>query len=192
MEAFFELNAFFILFYLITVLWIGEFIIFPSSFDADDYREKRSFFRILGGVIASILFTITLTFFGVFTLEGTGADTLRVTGIIFYIIGILLRYSGSIYLGPYFTRNVSVGRTQELVSTGPYRMLRHPLYLGLFLLTVGVPLFFSNLFAIAVAFLIGIPLNIRMKNEEKAMENVLGDTYRTWKKTRYRFIPYIY
>jgi len=192
MEAFFELNAFFILFYLITVLWIGEFIIFPSSFDADDYREKRSFFRILGGVIASILFTITLTFFGVFTLEGTGADILRVTGIIFYIIGILLRYSGSIYLGPYFTRNVSVGRTQELVSTGPYRMLRHPLYLGLFLLTVGVPLFFSNLFAIAVAFLIGIPLNIRMKNEEKAMENVLGDTYRTWKKTRYRFIPYIY
>jgi protein-S-isoprenylcysteine O-methyltransferase Ste14 len=104
-----------------------------------------------------------------------------------------LRYISILYLGKHFTRDVEVSKTQTLISKGPYRWLRHPLYLGLFLLTISVPLFFQNwLMTILSSIAMFFMLNHRMNIEETLMEDVIGNTYIEWKKTRYRFIPWIY
>jgi protein-S-isoprenylcysteine O-methyltransferase Ste14 len=88
---------------------------------------------------------------------------------------------------------VAVSADQTLISHGPYRFLRHPLYVGLFLLTVSVPLFFKNIPILLLSMLyMGYLLNQRMRVEEQAMERILGERYRVWKAKRYRFIPFIY
>lgn len=183
----------YLLFYIVTALWIGEFLVFPSKYESEDYSEVTSFKKILAAVVISIAITVSLTYLGIFRIEDTFGNSIRYIGIVLYILGISLRYSGSIYLGKYFTRDVRVSEDQELVSDGPYRVLRHPLYLGLFLLTISVPLFFQNYLGLAVALiLMGVNINKRMVAEESSMEQIMGDRYRAWKSSRYRFIPFIY
>jgi protein-S-isoprenylcysteine O-methyltransferase Ste14 len=193
MDIFFKIDWRYIAFYLITLLWIGEFVIFPSKYEGGDYSEKKSFLRILASIVASIALTLTLSYAGLSRIEGVAGTAMKYAGLLCYAAGIVFRYSGAIYLGKYFTRDVEVTSDHELVSDGPYRILRHPLYLGLFLLSVGVALFFRNvaglLFTVAV---VGSLLNKRMIQEEIMMESTIGDSYREWKAGRYRFIPYIY
>ncbi len=115
-------------------------------------------------------------------------------GIILYIIGLIFTVcfhhaSWSFF----FTRNVAVSERHELISTGPYKILRHPLYLGLFLLSTSVPLFFSNIILIPFSYVfMGYILNHRMVLEEHILETQLGTRYKEWKRVRYKFIPFIY
>ena len=118
---------------------------------------------------------------------------LMILSLFTYPLGLGLRYISIVYLGNHFTRDVEVSTTQTLISKGPYRILRHPLYLGLFLLTISVPLFFQNwLMTIVSSVGMFLILNQRMNIEEKLMTDVIGEEYISWKNQRYRFIPWIY
>ncbi len=180
------------MFYLITILWIAEFLIFPSSYKGKDKNETKSFLIIMAAVVISHILSISFSVLGWFTLE-KDPSILTLISYVTYPLGLLFRYVSIIYLGQHFTRDVEVSNTQELVSKGPYRLLRHPLYLGLMLLTVSVPMFFGNWFMTIMSFIsMFVILNHRMTIEENMMEDVIGDAYVTWKEQRYRFIPYIY
>ena len=193
MNPYLQWNLSHLVFYAITALWLLEFIIFPSKHQGEDYQEKRSFYLILLNIISNIFITLLFTYYGTFQIQEYPWSMLRYLGLIFYIGGILLRYSSTMLLGKYFSRDVHVEKEQVLVSHGPYRVLRHPLYLGLFLLVLGVPTFFQNPVAMAFTiFSMVRVLNRRMDLEEQNMEKVLGQTYKDWKKSRYRFIPFIY
>lgn len=193
MDIFFQLKLTYVIFYVITALWIGEFLIFPSSYESEDFSEKKSFIKILISIVSSIALTIALSYFRIFYLESAFGTIMHYSGIALYAAGIGLRYSGVVYLGRYFTRDVQVSKDLELVSEGPYSILRHPLYLGLFLLSIGVSLFFRNPASLVFTILfVGKHINRRMVMEERIMEDTLGDKYRDWKRSRYRFIPYIY
>ncbi len=183
----------YVLFYVVTVLWVLEFVVFPSKFKSDSFSEKRSFRLILAGIVGTVLLNNVFTLFGWFTLEGALGVWLRRSGMVSYPLGLMLRYVSTFYLGQYFTRDVAINETQELISNGPYKVLRHPLYLGLFLLAVSVPLFFANGLILILSMLyMGALLNHRMRLEEANMERIMGERYVTWKKRRYRFIPFIY
>lgn len=193
MSVFIQWDITYMLFYGITVLWLLEFIVFPSKHQGKDFQEQQSFYLILINIIANIFITLLFTYYGTFQIQEYPLHLIRYLGLILYLVGITLRYTSTILLGKYFSRDVHVEKNQALVSHGPYRILRHPLYLGLFLLVVAVPTFFNNPVAVVIAmFSMGRVLNRRMELEEKNMEKVLGETYKNWKNKRYRFIPFIY
>jgi protein-S-isoprenylcysteine O-methyltransferase Ste14 len=190
---FFTLEPHNILFYIITLLWNLEFVIFRSKFKGENYSDKQSFKTILVVVVTIIAGSIGYNLLGLFVLPEATFIYFNYFGIFLYIVGITLRYSASIKLGKYFTRDVEVSSNQELISTGPYRFLAHPLYLGLFLLVLAVPVYFGQLVWIFGAlFFFGRVILNRMKSEEKALEASLGETYVTWRSKRYRFIPWVY
>lgn len=183
----------YVLFYVVTVFWVLEFILFPSKFKSDDFKEKRTFRVILLGIVLTVLVNNVTVLFTPFYLDNTVGNALRIVAMVTYPLGLALRYISTWTLGDYFTRDVAVSEDQRLISHGPYRFLRHPLYVGLFLLTVSVPLFFKNIPVLFLSMLyMGYVLNQRMRVEEAAMERILGDRYRAWKTKRYRFIPFIY
>lgn len=193
MQIFFQFERpAFIVFYVITFFWIGEFLIFPSQYKGKDQRETKSFLKILFAILTSHLITFVLTLLDVFRID-TLNHPLMILALVTYPMGLGLRYISILYLGHHFTRHVEVSRSQMLISKGPYRILRHPLYLGLFLLTISVPLFFQN-WGMTIISSIGmfLILNHRMSIEEKMMSDVIGDTYLAWKEKRYRFIPWLY
>lgn len=195
MLSFFFVNAWpYYLFYIVTILWIAEFVIFPSHLKKQSKQEKKSFFIILQFILVIIVLNFVLGWLQIGTLENqVTKNILNYIGITLYMIGLSLRYVSIIHLGRFFTRNVAVSDTHELISSGPYKILRHPLYLGLFLLSTSVPLFFSNIILTPLAYLLmGYVLNHRMTLEEHILETSLGPSYKNWKQSRYKFIPFIY
>ncbi|WP_347549154.1 isoprenylcysteine carboxylmethyltransferase family protein [Pseudalkalibacillus hwajinpoensis] len=90
-------------------------------------------------------------------------------------------------------RNVIVESKLDVVSTGPYRILRHPLYTGLLLSLVGIPLYFGTWVGILISILLLTPILLyRIGVEERMLVESIGDYYREWGKERYRLIPFVY
>lgn len=177
------------IFIILTVLWLLEFFIFPSL-KKEERTGKNSFSIILVSILSIIIVNALMYSMNFLIIK---SFFLKVIALLIYGLGLILRYWSLILLGKNFSRDVEVETDQELISRGTYRYIRHPLYLGLFLLTVSVPLFVGNipvfLLAIAVMFR---AIRIRIVEEESFMEDVLGQRYITWKDERYKFLPFIY
>ncbi len=181
-----------ITFVIITILWWAEFRIFPSP-GGEERKKSKSFRFILASILISILSTLILTIANVGTIPVNLIEGSRILGLAFYLFGIILRYWSSFLLGDYFTRAVEVDKDQDLVSKGPYRFIRHPLYLGLLLLTTAIPIYLGNFIALIITvILMSWSLRHRIKEEEDKLLHILGDKYQKWKKDKYRMIPFIY
>lgn len=177
------------IFILITLLWLGEFIIFPSA-DKSKESKTKSFSIILASILIIVIINAVMLLFDVFIVK---ISVLKIVALTIYALGLILRYYSLVLLGNNFTRNVEVEEEQELVSVGTYKYLRHPLYLGLFLLSISIPLYSGNMLLFVVSIVIMFKsIELRIKEEEKSMEMVIGKRYIEWKEKRYKFIPFIY
>lgn len=65
-------------------------------------------------------------------------------GLVFFIIGIALRWYPIVKLGRFFTVNVAIAKDHQLVESGPYRFVRHPSYTGALLAFLGFGLSLGN------------------------------------------------
>ena len=81
---------------------------------------------------------------------------------------------------------------QKLVTTGVYRYIRHPLYLGEFCRNIGIPLFFNSLMRLIIILLGNLFLLIRVGIEEEMLVEEFGDEYREYMKRTKRLIPLLY
>lgn len=194
LELFLKDSIYYYIFYLSTFLWLFEFILLRPKSKGQKNHEKRSFLLILSGVLSIVILNIISGFFPIMRPFNETTNTLWMhISIVLYVSGLILRYVSILYLGKYFTRNVAIEQKHELISKGPYRILRHPLYVGLFLLSTSVPFFFGHIYLyIASLILMSYILNHRMRLEETLLLDHFGPSYQTWKSKRYRFIPFIY
>jgi protein-S-isoprenylcysteine O-methyltransferase Ste14 len=92
----------------------------------------------------------------------------------------------------YTSAVVEVAEGQHVVSTGPYRIVRHPMYSGAALVIVATPPMLGSWFALAFAAVLIALIVVRLTQEEAFLVKTLEgyDAYRT--KTRYRLVPGIF
>jgi len=87
------------------------------------------------------------------------------------------------------SRVIEVEKGQKVIQSGPYRLVRHPMYLGASLMYVASPLALGSYWAIIPALFI-IPIFIaRIINEEKVLTKELDGYSDYMLKIRYRLIP---
>jgi len=93
-------------------------------------------------------------------------------------------------LGRNFSTELRIRPDQTLVTSGPYRYVRHPMYSAFFLLFSGMGLLAANWF-IGTAGLLALILIVlfRVSREEEMMVNAFGDQYRRYASTTGRFLP---
>jgi protein-S-isoprenylcysteine O-methyltransferase Ste14 len=114
-------------------------------------------------------------------------------GLLLFWGGISLRLWSIRTLGRYFTVVVQTSRDQPVITAGPYRVLRHPSYTGLLLILMAVGLFIGNwlsLVSLTVAVAGGLVFRIRV--EERALMQNLGDGYRAYAATHKRLVPLVW
>ena len=80
----------------------------------------------------------------------------------------------------------------QLTTDGPFRHVRHPIYLAIDLLALGSAIWAPLLFTFLGLALIAIAGDLRARAEEKVLLTAFGDRYREYMKRTYRFIPGIY
>lgn len=82
-------------------------------------------------------------------------------------------------------------RASDLRLVGPYRWVRHPLYLGWMLFVFGVPTMTAD--RLAFAAISSAYLLIAIPWEERSLDASLGKTYRAYKqKVKWKLVPYVY
>jgi protein-S-isoprenylcysteine O-methyltransferase len=64
--------------------------------------------------------------------------------VVLFAAGLILRWWAIITLGRFFTVDVTIEKDHELVERGPFRIVRHPLYTGVFLAFVGLGMSLGN------------------------------------------------
>jgi protein-S-isoprenylcysteine O-methyltransferase Ste14 len=107
--------------------------------------------------------------------------------------GIALRMWCFRTLGQYFTFVVQTSVDQPVISSGPYRVLRHPSYSAILLVVLGLGLTYGNWLALLVLLTAaagGVLYRIRI--EEQALLTDLGERYREYAATHKRLIPLVW
>lgn len=118
---------------------------------------------------------------------------IAMAGVLLFLCGILLRWRAIVVLGRFFTVDVQIAPDHQLVERGPFRLIRHPSYTGILLAFVGYGLCLFNWAALAVLLVpIWLVFARRIRVEEEALRNGLGETYVAYTDRTKRLLPFIY
>ena len=92
----------------------------------------------------------------------------------------------------YASRVVVVEKGQQVVSTGPYAFVRHPMYLGVLLMVLCTPLALGSWWALVPIFPLPLLLALRILKEEEVLAEELPGYREYREKTRSRLIPHLW
>jgi protein-S-isoprenylcysteine O-methyltransferase Ste14 len=110
-------------------------------------------------------------------------------GVVVMALGLAVRVWAVVALGRAFRTTVEVDADQAVVTTGPYRWIRHPAYVGLVLVVSGFGLTRGWL-AFAIGLLLPLPAIVwRIHVEEAELVRVLGEPYRAYQARTARLLP---
>jgi protein-S-isoprenylcysteine O-methyltransferase len=119
--------------------------------------------------------------------------TVYLVGLVLFLVGLVIRWVAIIYLGRFFTVNVAIADDHQLITTGPYRFVRHPSYTGTLLIFFAFGLCMLNIFSLVAVFLpIAAAFLWRMHVEEEALREAFGERYRHYAGRTRKLIPLLY
>jgi len=126
---------------------------------------------------------------GFFTIDG---ETVRWLGVVFFAAGGALRLWPVFVLGHRFSGLVAIQPGHGLVTGGPYRVIRHPSYVGLLVNALGWGLAFRSGVGVLLAALFIPPLLARIRAEEALLRTHFGGEYEAYCAHTSRLIPGLY
>jgi protein-S-isoprenylcysteine O-methyltransferase Ste14 len=160
-----------------------------------EYVEKNRsaifIMRIVGGVI--LLGSLALYFVKPEWVEWARlpfSEPVRLIGLALGYASVVFVWWTELALGKNFNTTLHIRAGHTLVTNGPYRLIRHPMYTGLFLFTVGILLSSAN-GLVGLPGLLSLILIIvnRIEREEATMIGLFADEYRAYMKRTGRFLP---
>lgn len=141
----------------------------------------------------------SLFFIGVFVVAGLDyrfhwshvLPVVSLTADVFITLGFLIVFL-VFRANSYTSAVIEVAREQQVIATGPYRMVRHPMYSGASLLLIFTPLALGSWVALPLSMVLILIVVIRLVAEEKFLSaNLVG--YKAYlQATRYRLVPLIW
>src|SRR5580658_3285127 len=107
------------------------------------------------------------------------------------VAGLLLAVWARVYLGRNWSRSVTIKQNHELITTGPYTLVRHPIYTGVLTGLLGTAIALSEVrgFVVLVLFFVAFWMKLRM--EEQWMRSQFGEIYDTYANHTAALVPYI-
>jgi protein-S-isoprenylcysteine O-methyltransferase Ste14 len=115
---------------------------------------------------------------------------LKVVGLILVVAGLGLAVWARVYLGSNWGMPMTRKAEPELVTTGPYRFVRHPIYSGMLLGIVGTALA-SNFYWIIGLLVVGAYFIYSATIEERIMTSTFPDVYPGYKEHTKMLIPFV-
>ena len=107
------------------------------------------------------------------------------------VAGLLFAVWAREHLGRNWSRSVTIKQGHELITTGPYGVVRHPIYTGILTGFLGMAIAISQVRGFIVFVLIFLVFWLKLRMEEEWMRSQFGETYATYARQTAALVPYL-
>ncbi len=192
------MNNIIVICWLIYLLyWTVSAFFIKKSAEKKNWRQKSGILRLPLAILlfyyiimkkpASLALTST---FGSLIFRST--LVLHIFGSILTVTGLLGALWARTIIGRNWSGYVTYKENHELLTNGPYRFVRHPIYSSIFLMILGTFVYSGLSFVLAMFVLLLFVFLSRIKKEEKIMIGLFGKKYEDYMKNTYALIPGLY
>ncbi len=139
------------------------------------------------------LFVLTRTFLSCFLSKSIFTPPLALGwfAAILVVLGVAFAIWARVHLGTNWSPAPAVKEKHELVTSGPYVYVRHPIYTGILLATFGAALT-GSIVGICMLLFASIIFFLRIIREEKIMLELFPDTYPVYQARTKKLIPFVW
>jgi protein-S-isoprenylcysteine O-methyltransferase Ste14 len=176
---------------IILVGWVAFWIYWlAASFGVKTGRSPLARFAGIrvGAILVILLLLRTRALKGHTT---TNNHWLQGIGLAIFLLGLALAIWARVYLGRNWGMPMSQKVDPELITSGPYSKVRHPIYSGLILAMIGTAIAVSLYWLIAVVLLGGYFVYSAIM-EERFMAGNFPDSYPQYKRSTKMLIPFVF
>jgi protein-S-isoprenylcysteine O-methyltransferase Ste14 len=173
---------------VVAVLWI----VFFAYWFLSALRSKRGTRATHGLPLRAILAVALLLFFRLVHADSFAVHDvpLAILGTAIVVCGLAFAVWARLHIGRNWGMPMSQKEEPELVTSGPYRFVRHPIYTGILVAVVGTALV-VNLLALAVAAVIGAFFYYSATVEERNLGATFPGAYPAYKARTKMLIPFV-
>jgi protein-S-isoprenylcysteine O-methyltransferase Ste14 len=177
---------------VLCIIWlIAEVWSLPKSRKQLDIPRGDWLTVALGAV--PVVGTAEMALWQYFFSTGKVYSVLVVSGLTLCLAGIMLRTWSKIVLGRFYTFAIGLSENHRVLVEGPYRFVRHPLYLGTFLIVIGFLLLtqsWSTLWFLTLPTV--LVYSLRLVKEDAYLIQELGSEYQSYASRTARLVPFIW
>jgi protein-S-isoprenylcysteine O-methyltransferase Ste14 len=117
---------------------------------------------------------------------------MRWAGLVLEILGMGLIFWSGMALGRLYSPEVTLQKEHHLITGGPYRLIRHPRYLGGMVQGVGLSLLFRSWIGIVLSVLFISIVLFRIRDEEALMSKKFREEWDAYCKNTWRLLPFVF
>lgn len=118
-------------------------------------------------------------------------QTIRIIGLLFYLVFSWVQIWSTKVLGDNYSQDIAIKKNHQLVTNGPFKLVRHPQYFSQLLMDLGGAVATLS-FILAPLAIIQLPfLLMRASLEDNLLEKHFGESFRTFKKKTGMIFPFI-
>jgi protein-S-isoprenylcysteine O-methyltransferase Ste14 len=181
--------------YIIVCSWIVFciFWIISSRFVKSTKEVKRDYspFWFYSGILF-FMALLTISFFNYTILSITVSNTVQLIGTIVVVTGVIVAIIARSTLAKNWSGNIEIKVKHELITTGIYRLIRHPIYAGILSMSLGTLLFTANISSLLLFLIMLIFLILKLKEEEEVLMKHFPNKYHKYQEETYALIPYLW
>jgi protein-S-isoprenylcysteine O-methyltransferase Ste14 len=117
---------------------------------------------------------------------------IALTGVALTIVGAVFAIVARVFLGRNWSGKATIKEKHELICSGPYSLVRHPIYTGLFAAAVGSAIAFGEVRNLAALPLLLLGFYLKSRAEERLLMQTFGEQYAAYRQSvRNAIIPCI-
>lgn len=116
----------------------------------------------------------------------------NIAGLSLFIVGLTIAIVAACTLKRFYSSTLLTREDHQLITHGVYRFVRHPLYFGVLIAIMGVPVYAPSLYGFLIMALLIPIILFRIRMEEDMLTKRFGDEYKAYKKATKKLVPFLY
>ncbi|WP_337043834.1 methyltransferase family protein [Emticicia sp. 17c] len=119
-------------------------------------------------------------------------DFVSIVAFLLALLGLITACWARYLLGRNWSLSVQKKQDHELIRSGPYKWVRHPIYTGLLLLFTGTALLVGDYRGILAVVIMVVAFWLKLRKEEQVMAELFGEQYEAYRQQTKALIPFVW
>jgi protein-S-isoprenylcysteine O-methyltransferase Ste14 len=112
-------------------------------------------------------------------------------GLGIQIASVLFYFWGRLHLGRMWSGAIRIVNDHQLIESGPYRLLRHPMYTGMLGMCVGTAIVSGQYHALIGLALVTYAYVRKIRMEERVLREEFGEAYESYRRRTSALVPWV-